>query len=353
MYKIKLEQRERVSNRQDFVITLAAIGVALFLSGIFIALNGVNPFAAFAKVFSSAFGSLYGISETLLKSIPLIFTGLAVAIALNSKIWNIGAEGQLYFGAITATAYVMYGPILPAPIMILTLLTLGAIGGAFWAAIPALLKIKFKMNEVISTLLLNYVAMNIADYFLFGAWKGKDNFPYTEEFPDQAKLPQLGFGRVHFGLIIALILVVIIFFVIYHTKTGYKLRLTGSSLKAAKYAGIDIKKMMFGVFLCSGALAGLAGIVQVIGVEYKLHQHISPGYGYTGIIVAWLARSNPFVIVIFAFFLSVLLKGADSLQIAMGLPAAVGIVIQSLILFAILGSELFKNYNLKIIKRSK
>ena len=135
-------------------------------------------------------------------------------------------------------------------------------------------------------------------------------------------------------MIIALILVVIIFFVIYHTKTGYKLRLTGSSLKAAKYAGIDIKKMMFGVFLCSGALAGLAGIVQVIGVEYKLHQHISPGYGYTGIIVAWLARSNPFVIVIFAFFLSVLLKGADSLQIAMGLPAAVGIVIQSLILFA-------------------
>ncbi|MFO7895883.1 MAG: ABC transporter permease [Candidatus Cloacimonadales bacterium] len=353
MYRLKLEQRERVTSNQELLITLAAIASALILSGIFIALNGVNPFLAFAKVLSSAFGSVYGFSETLLKSIPLIFTGLAVAVALNSKIWNIGAEGQLYFGAIMSTAYVMHGPILPTPIMLLVLFVLGALGGAIWAAIPALLKIKFKMNEVISTLLLNYVAINIADYFLFGPWKGKDKFPYTPEFPIQARLPKIGLGRVHLGLVIALILVVLIYFIINHTKTGYRLRLTGSSLLAAKYAGINIKKMMFFVFLCSGALAGLAGMVQVTGVEYKLHQQISPGYGYTGIIVAWLARSNPFIIVLFAFFLSVLLKGADSLQIAMRLPAAVGVVIQSLILFAILGSELFKNYKIKLIKRSK
>ncbi len=353
MYKVKLEQRERVSNKQELFITLYAIGVALALSGIFIALNGVNPFVAFWKVLLSSFGSTYGISETLLKAVPLMFTGLSVAIALNSKIWNIGAEGQLYFGAIVATAFVLHGPVLPTPIMLTILLVLGAVGGAFWASIPAFLKIKFKMNEVISTLLLNYVAMNIADYFLFGSWKGPDNFPYTVEFPIQARLPKIGFGRLHLGIVIALLLVVVIYVIINYTKTGYKLRLTGSSLKAAKYAGIDIKKMMFAVFLFSGALAGLAGVIQVTGIEYKLHQHISSGYGYTGIIVAWLARSNPFVIVIFALFLSVLLKGADSLQIAMHLPAAVGTVTQALILFAILGSELFKNYKIKFLWGNK
>jgi len=350
MYKIKLEQKERVSKRQELIITLSAIGVALVLAGIFIALNGVNPFVAFWKVITSALGSSYGISETLVKSIPLIFTGLAVGIALNSKLWNIGAEGQLFFGATFATAFVIYGPVLPKPLELAVLVILGAIGGAIWASIPALLKIKFKMNEVISTLLLNYVAINIADYFLFGPWKGKDNFPYTPEFPVEARFSRIGFGRVHAGLFIALVLVVLLYIMLYNSKTGYKLRLTGSSLKAAKYAGININKTMFIVFLMSGALAGLAGVGQICGIEYKLHQHISTGYGYTGIIVAWLARSNPFIIVIFAFFLSILLKGADSLQIAMRLPAAVGVVMQALILFAILGSELFKTYNVKIIR---
>lgn len=351
MFKIKLEQKERVSKRQESIITLIAIAVALLLSGIFIALNGVNPIAALVKVFTSALGSPYGISETLVKTIPLIFTGLAVAIALNSKIWNIGAEGQLFFGAVTATWFVLYGPSLPTPLMLTMIVILGALGGAFWAFIPAILKIKFKMNEVISTLLLNYVAINIADYFLFGPWKGKDNFPYTPEFPPNCRFPRIGFGRVHFGLIIALVLVVLIFVILYYTKTGYKLRLTGTSLKAAKYAGININSTMFLVFLISGALAGLAGVSQICGIEFKLHQHISTGYGYTGIIVAWLARSNPFIIVFFAFFLSILLKGADSLQIAMRLPASVGIVTQALILFAILGSELFKNYKIKLIRR--
>jgi simple sugar transport system permease protein len=351
MFKIKLEQKERVSKKEELVITLSAIGIAFVLAGIFIASNGVNPFEALWKVFVSSLGSSYGISETLVKSIPLIFTGLAVGIALNSKLWNIGAEGQLFFGATLATAFIIYGPILSKPLELTVLVVLGAIGGAFWAAIPAVLKIKFKMNEVISTLLLNYVAINIADYFLFGPWKGKDNFPYTPEFPPEARFGRIGFGRVHAGLIIALVLVVLLYILIYHTKTGYKLRLTGSSLRAAKYAGVNINKTMFLVFLLSGALAGLAGVSQICGIEYKLHQHISTGYGYTGIIVAWLARTNPYIIVIFAIFLSILLKGADSLQIAMHLPASVGIVMQALILFAILGSELFKNYNVKLIRR--
>ena len=351
MFKIKLDKKKKISKREELLITLCAIVMAMVLAGIFIAFNNVNPFEAFWKVLTSSFGSAYGISETLLKSIPLIFTGLAVAVALNSKIWNIGAEGQLFFGAIVATAFVIYGPVLPKPYQMIVMIALGIIGGAAWAFIPALLKIKFKMNEVISTLLLNYVAINIADYFLFGPWKGKDNFPYTPEFPESARFGSIGFERVHSGLFLALFFVIILYIVIYHTKMGYRMRLTGSSLKAAKYAGININKTMFAVFLISGALAGLAGVGQLCVIEFKLHQHISSGYGYTGIIVAWLAKSNPFIIVIFAFFLSVLLKGAESLQIAMHLPASLGVVIQALILFSILGSELFKNYRIKIIRR--
>lgn len=351
MIKVRLKERKQISTQKEFFITIVSITVALIISGLFILFNGVNPITAFMKVLSSTLGSSYGFSETLLKAIPLIFTGLAVAVGLNSKIWNIGAEGQLFFGATLATGFVMYGPTLSRPLELTVLISLGVIGGAFWASIPALLKIRFKMNEVISTLLLNYVAINITQYFLFGPWKGKDNFPYTAKFPIQAQLPQIGYGRVHFGLIIALVLVIILFIVIYYTKIGYRLRLTGSSLKAAKYAGIDIKKMMFSIFLVSGGLAGIAGVSQICGVEFRLHEHISQGYGYSGIIVAWLAKSNPFIIVVFALFLSILLKGADSLQISMHLPAAVGVVTQSLILFAILGGELFKRYKISLERR--
>ena len=349
-YKIQIEQRERVSNRQEALITFYAIVAALTLTGIFISLNGVNPFIAFWQIIRTTIGSPYGLSETIVKSIPLIFTGLAVAVALNSKLWNIGAEGQLYFGALFATWFILKCPALPRTIQIPVLLLFGFLGGAFWAMIPAILKLKFKMNEVISTLLLNYVAINIVDYFVFGSWKGKDNFPYTEQFSMNSRLWQLGFGRVHAGVIIALLLVVIIYFLMKYTKWGYKVKITGSSLKAAKYAGININKTMFTVFLLSGGIAGLAGVSEITGMQFKLHHAISSEYGYTGIIVAWLARSNPFVIVGFAFFISILLIGAEMLQITMGLPAAVGTIMQSLILFSILGSELFKNYKIKIRK---
>ncbi len=353
MFRVQFDKREVISSRLELQYSLLAITIALVLGGIFIAINKVNPFEAYWQIIKSTLGSPYGFSETIIKTIPLILTGLAVSVALNNKIWNIGAEGQLYFGAFVATAFILYVQPLPRFLELSIAVCLGIIGGAFWAAIPAFLKTVFRINEVITTLLLNYVALSIIDYFVFGPWKGADNFPYTATFPIQAQFPGLGLGRVHLGLIIAFILVLLIYFIFKYTTFGYKVRLSGSSLEAGKYAGVSVNKTIFLVFLISGGLAGLAGVNEICGIQHQLHHQISSGYGFTGIIVAWLARSNPFIVILVAFFLSLLITGSEILQISMGLPASVGTILQSLILFSILGCELFKNYNVKFSRTKK
>ena len=353
MYRIQFQRKNRISKKEDVLYSLYAILIALFLGGIFIVFNKSNPFLAYKNILKATLGSPYGLSETLVKTIPLIFTGLSVGIALKSRIWNIGAEGQLYFGALFGTAVALYFPEMPKIISISFVFATGFMGGAIFALIPAILKIKLKINEVITTLLLNYVAINVVDFFIYGAWKGPDNFPYTKEFPNCFQLWQLDFGRLHFGLFFALLCVATIYVLLNHTKFGYKIRITGSSRKAAKYAGIKVNKIFFLVFLISGGLAGLAGVSEICGIQHKLHHAISSEYGYTGIIVAWLARSNPFIIVLFSFFLSIIFIGTESLQISIGLPASIGKIIQSLLLFAILGSELFKNYTIKLINEKE
>ncbi len=347
MYRVILEQKERVSKNRELLYNLIAILVALLLSGIVLAFYGFNPFTSIGGMFKTTFGSAFGFSDTIIKTIPLIFTGLSVAIALNSKVWNVGAEGQLYIGALFATCFALYLPTFPRIVEIPLILLASMIGGALWAFFPAFLKMKFKMNEVISTLLLNYVAISIVEYFVYGPMKRQDNFPYSEDIPQEAMFSKIGFQNVHIGIIIALLLVVILYYVLKHTRFGYELRIIGSSIKAANYAGINYDRMMLFVFLLSGAFAGLAGANQISGIEHKLHSHISSDLGYTGIIVAWLARSNPFIIVAFAFFMSSLIIGSEALEFE-GVPVAIGKVMQSLILFCILGSELFKNYKIKV-----
>jgi len=224
------------------------------------------------------------------------------------------------------------------------------LGGALWALIPAFLKIRFSVNEVITSLLMNYVALNIVDYFVYGPWLGPDNFPKTRIFPVNAQLPQIGFGRLHSGLFLLIIFVILTYVVLKYTPYGFKVRIIGSSAKAGHYAGFNVKRIIFSVFLLSGALAGVAGMIDLCGLQYRLLNTFSADYGYTGIIVAWLSKSNPFIICFFAFFLSVIITGAEIIQISLGLPASIGTILQALILFSILGAELFKNYKVKLIK---
>ncbi len=353
MIKLKLIQKERVNTQMDVGISIIAICIAFIICGIIVAIQGVNPLDALWVSVDTTLFNAYGLSEVLVKATPLIFCGLAVGIALTSKVWNIGAEGQLYMGAMFATAVVMHLPTMPTFIQLTVMIIAGGIGGAFWALIPAVLKIRFKVDEIITTLLLNYVAIYLVDHLIFGIWKNEDNYPFTPEFPVQARLPLLGFERVHFGIILAVIATIVIFLLIKYSSWGYKVRLTGASTQSAKYSGINVKKIMFSIFIVSGILAGLAGVSEVAGVQYKLQHQLSMGFGFTGIIVAWLARANPIGIVIYSLFMSAVITSSEMLEMLMGLPASMGTIAQGIILFAILGSEIFKSYNIKVIIKEK
>jgi len=353
MVKLKLVQKERVNAKMDVGISIIAICIAFILCGIIVAIKGVNPLEALWVSIDTTLLTGYGISEVLVKATPLIFCGLAVGIALTSKVWNIGAEGQLYMGGLFATAVVMHLPTMPTFIQLTVMMIAGGIGGAFWAFIPAVLKIRYKVDEIITTLLLNYVAIYLVDHLIFGIWKNEDNYPFTPEFPVQAHLPLLGFERVHFGIILAIIATIIIFLLMKYSSWGYKVRMTGASTQSAKYSGINVKKIMFSIFLVSGLLAGLAGMSEVAGVQYKLQHQLSMGFGFTGIIVAWLARANPVGIVVYSLFMSAVITGSEMLEMLMELPASMGTIAQGIILFAILGSELFKSYNIKVVEKEK
>ncbi len=353
MIKLKLIQKERVSTKMDVGISIIAICIAFILCGIIVAIQGVNPFEALWVSLDTTLFTAYGLSEVLVKATPLLFCGLAVGIALTSKVWNIGAEGQLYIGAMFATAVVMHLPTMPTFIQLSVMVIAGSIGGAFWAFIPAVLKIRFKVDEIITTLLLNYVAIYLVDHLIFGIWKNEDNYPFTPEFPVQARLPLLGFERVHLGIILAIIATIIIYLLIKYSSWGYKVRLTGASTQSANYSGINVKRIMFSTFIVSGILAGLAGMSEVAGIQYKLQHQLSMGFGFTGIIVAWLARANPIGIVIYSLFMSAVITSSEMLEMLMGLPASMGTIAQGIILFAILGSELFKSYNIKVVEKEK
>lgn len=328
------------------IYLICALVLALLITGIFILLSGQNPITAYFQIVHTAFFTTYGLSETLVKMIPLAIVAVGISIALKAGLWNIGGEGQFYIGALFATYFILFFHTKYHTLNILFALMLGFIGGAFWSAIPALLRVKLRINEILTTLLLNYVAIYIVDYFVYGPWKGSDNFPFTEVFSANTLLPSLHFGRLHLGLILAVLLVFTIFIVYNYTKTGYELDILGDNTKTAEYGGINVKTYLFWTLTIGGAIAGLAGAVQIMGIEFRLHHQISADYGFTAIVVVWLARNKPIQILIVAFLLAGLITGVEALQI-FGLPQAVGHILRGFILMLVLGETYFKRrYNL-------
>jgi simple sugar transport system permease protein len=310
---------------------------------------GQNPFAVYAAMLRGAFGSSNSIAETLVKTIPLILTGLGVSIAFRMLLWNIGAEGQLHFGAIFATGTGLYIiPNAPAPLMIPLLVLAGFIGGALWGLIPGFLRAYLKVSETITTLMLNYIAILFTEYLVYGPWKNPEGFgfPGTRALPDAASLPRWGTTRVHLGLLVALLAALVLAAIFHRSIWGYEIRVIGENERAARYAGINIRRNILLVMAVSGGLAGIAGMSEVTGIAHQLQRNLSPGYGYTAIIVAWLARLNPGAIVVVAFLFAGLLVGGDQLQISMGLPAAIAPMLQGTILFFLLAGESLARYRL-------
>jgi simple sugar transport system permease protein len=264
------------------------------------------------------------------------------------QLWNIGGEGQLYMGAFAATWVALTFPGGSGWWVLPTMVLLGMLAGGLWALIPAIPRAIWGVNEIITTLMLNYVAIFWVDYLVFGPWKDPNgfNFPMTAQFSPGAILPALGNSRIHAGLFFGLALTVIFYLIIYHTRWGYEIRVTGENPNSAHYAGMNSKRNIMLVMFFSGAICGLAGMSEVAGIAGRLQQGLSPGYGFTAIIIAWLSRLNPFAIVIVAFLFAGLQVGGYIVQTS-GIPSSMVTMLQGLLLFFVLGGELLTTYTIK------
>ncbi|MBS7612321.1 ABC transporter permease [Candidatus Bathyarchaeota archaeon] len=301
-------------------------------------------------MFSKSLSS-YGLSEVLTKFIPLELCGIGLIVAFKSGMWNIGAEGQLLIGAIMATWAALFLDI-PDFAQLPLILILSMVGGFAWALIPALLKAKLEVNEVIVTLMMNYIASFLVNYLVYGPWKGAKEwgFPYTDKFPESAWLQTIPGTRIHWlTLLIASIATFTAFLILFKTTLGFEMRVCGQSRRVAEYSGMNYTKALMASMAISGALAGLAGAGEVCGIHRRLRyaSAISSGYGYSGIIVAWLSSLHPIASPLSAFFMAFLLAGGDILQVSLGLSSGVVNVFNGVILFSLLISEFFGRYRLR------
>lgn len=352
--RIRLERRLKPSKTAGFLVTVASLILGLAFGGVILLVTGANPIETYRAMAVGAFGSGYSISETLVKAIPLILCGLGVAVAFKMKFWNIGAEGQLAMGGFAASGVALFLPqALPnlQPGWLLPLMVLaGFVAGAIWGMIPGILRALLGVNEVITTLMMNYIAILWIEYLFYGPWRDPQGygFPGTAQFPKEAWLPRYPGTRIHLGLVFALAAAVVIWVILTRTRWGYEVRVIGENPTAAKYAGISLMRNVLLVMLVSGGLAGLAGVGEVAGISHRLQKGLTVGYGYTAIIVAWLGQLNPWGVTVVGVLLAGLLVGGDQIQITMQLPAAVALVLQGAILFFMLGGVLFTQYRLRV-----
>jgi simple sugar transport system permease protein len=331
-------------------VAAGALVASLLAGAALLHLAGAPPLAALATLLGEPFGSLFGLSETLLVATPLILCGLSVATAHQVGMWNIGAEGQLYLGAFAATGAALHLPV-PAPASLVIAALAGALAGALWALVPALLRTYAGVSEILTTLLLNYVAMAWVAYWIYGPWKGADGFPYTAYFDPAWHLPVF-LQRAHVGLFAALALAGVLAWVLGRTALGYEVRVIGASPAAARYAGMPAAGRTVTVLVAAGALAGLAGSFEVTGVAHRLHASLSPGYGYTAIIVAFLARSHLLAVPLVAIAFAALAVGGEALQIAhAGLSAAAVDALQGMLLVSVLAGQALARHRLIIERR--
>ncbi len=350
MIHISFEKRIYSSGFIRMSITICAIIFALLTGGVFLYAIGVNPFSAYFNVCSQIFGNKWGIEDLLLKMSPLMLTGISVALAAKMRLWNIGADGQIYMGACAATwvALTFGGSnnLTLLPMMFVA----GITAGALWIFIPAFLKAHFNVNDIITTLLMNYIAINWVDYLLFGSWRDPNslNFPITALFAPAATLPMIKNINLHIGFLIGIFIILLIYFLLSKSRFGIYVNIVGNNPNAAEYSGINKKKLIILIMMISGAIAGLAGVIELTGVHHRLQQNISLGYGYTGIIVTWLSRAHPLGVIFNAFFMALVFVGGEIMQMKAGLPVAMIYLFQGIILFSVLGSDVFAEYKLKI-----
>ena len=350
-FRLRMEPRMEQPGWLGLIVSLGAVTFALVLGGFVLMLVGGDPIRAYAFMAKAAFGDIGVFSDTLVKATPLILVSLAAVVAFRMRLWNIGAEGQFYLGAFGASLVVLT-PLLPPEtspwLMIPAMMVMGMLAGALWGFIPGYLKAKYNVNEIISTLMMNYIAVAWNNYFIFDVWS-EGGFQMSRQFPKTAWLPRLTDYAaqvpvfrgltIHLGFVIALIAAGVVWWIMYRSRWGYEIRLIGDNPRAARYAGINIMRNTILVMMLSGALAGLGGMLEISGVVHRLQGAISSGYGFTGIIIAWLAKLNPILVVPISILFRGLLLAGREIQ-----PSGIPMLIQGIILVCLIGSDfLFRN----------
>lgn len=349
---MRFERRERTPVLLAMLAPAGAIGAALVAAGLLIAVAGANPFEAYGLILRGAFGSRLGITETLTRATPLILTGLAAAVAFRARLWNIGAEGQLYLGALAVAAFGLVPGIAgaPAPVAILACLIAGATAGAALLLVPVALKLRFGVDEVVTTLLLNFVAILFVSMMIEGPLEDPLAFgwPQSVPVPDAALIPQLvERSRLHAGLLVALALAAAIWWLQARTVFGVEARAIGLNARAAAFAGVPLNRTLVGVACLSGGLAGLAGAIEVMGVKGYVTTDLSPEYGYAGIVIAMLANLHPLGVAAAALFSAVMFVGADSMSRALGVPSYIADVTVALSLLTMLVALLLSQHRVR------
>ncbi|RLG59021.1 ABC transporter permease [Candidatus Geothermarchaeota archaeon] len=353
MFKIEvtIKKRSRELPYSGFIIPLSSIIISILISLIILGFYNVNP-EKFFKVFTTALIS----PSSVRYAIPLTLSGVGLAVAYKANVWNIGAEGQILAGALAASGLALYyiPPTMPSEVAILILYISAFLAGSLTALIPAILKALYDVNEVLSTLMINYVMMQIVNYLVYGPWRGKKEYGYprTDIFPDNTILPQLEIGGLKTTiniptLILTIASAILMYVILFKTKWGYEIRVYGLSEEAARYGGLEIWKIIILVMVISGGLAGLAGAGEVLGVYKQLirAERVSAGFGYTAIIVAWLGNLNPLGILLSGYFIGVLVSMGYTLQIFTGVPYGTVNIFTGTLLLTLISLDFLSKYS--------
>jgi len=356
--RIYLEKRtEEIPKWMPVATSIGSVLIAFLISGIILKIIGGAPLRVAGFFFNATFGSWPVLSDTLVKATPLILIGLGCSLAFKMKLWNIGAEGQFYFGAFMSSMVVLVPLIPPDSPKILVLsgmVVMGMVGGALWGFIPGFLKARFRVNEIITTLMLNYVAIYWNNFWIFDRWSDA-GFQMTPTFDRSAWLPRLAdYARdykslsgitLHLGVIFGLLASVVVWWLLSRSRWGYEIKLIGDNPEAARYAGLNITRNIILVMMVSGALAGLAGMSEISGVVHRLQERISPGYGFTGIIVAWLAKLNPFAVILVSILFGALIVAGREIQ-----PSGLALMLQGTVLFMVISSDVLLRYRVRLVR---
>jgi simple sugar transport system permease protein len=343
-----LEARRMAESRlgRAGMIAVGAIVTILAVTGSAFVIAGANPLEAYAAYFITPLTREFTLLEVLNKATPILFTGTAVAIAFRAGYWNIGVEGQLLMGAVAAAGIGQLAEGWPGLLVLPLMVAGGALAGAGWALVPALLRVRMGIDEVVTTLLLNPVALLVVQGLLHGPWKDPETgFPESPRIAAAAEFPQLsefipfiGRSRLHLGFIIAVVIIVIAWYVLSRTSTGLRVRAVGLSPHGARFAGIKVERTLLRVALVSGAIAGIAGVSEVAGIQFRLTEGVSPGFGYTGVVVAMLGGLTMPGVLIAGLLLGDLSVGASSAVRSLQIPSQVGDVVQGTLLLVVVGA---------------